>query len=104
MQRVCFTLRVKKDRIDDYLRAHQVWPEMQQAISDAGITNYSMFVREDGLLVGYFEAEDPERLMRELGNSELAQRWEAGMEEYFEKKEGTSQRDLNWLNQYYYQE
>jgi len=37
MKRVCFLLNVKKERIADYLRDHQVWPEMQKAIRDCDL-------------------------------------------------------------------
>ena len=36
-----------------------VWPEMLDALSDAGWRNYSLFVRpDDGLVVGYLETDD----------------------------------------------
>ncbi len=74
MQRVCFTLRVRKDRVQDYLDAHQAWREMEQSMRDAGISNYSMFVREDGLLVGYLEAEDSQESLRRHGESDVSRR------------------------------
>ena len=49
MQRVCFTLRVKPDRLAEYRESHKaVWPEMLAALSRHGWTNYSIFLREDG--------------------------------------------------------
>lgn len=104
MKRVCFTLRVKKDRIEDYLRAHQVWPEMEQSMSDAGIRNYSMFIGEDGLLVGYFEAEDPEESLRRHGDTEINRRWQEHVAEYFESEVDIEGPKLQWINQYYYLE
>ena len=39
-QRVGFVLRVKPDRVDEYVLAHrEVWPEMLEALKDAGIRN-----------------------------------------------------------------
>jgi hypothetical protein len=36
-QRVGFVLRVKPERVDDYVRAHrEVWPEMLEALKGAG--------------------------------------------------------------------
>ena len=104
MKRVCFLLRVKKDRVDDYLRAHDVWPEVLDAIRKVGIRNYSMFVREDdGLLVGYFEAEDPEKSLRELGEMDVNGRWQEHMAPYFESGSGDLQKGgPEWLEQYFY--
>lgn len=59
MQRVCFLLKVRRDRIAEYRERHAaVWPEMCEALSATGWHNYSLFLRDDGLLVGYLETED----------------------------------------------
>ena len=59
MQRVCFLLRVDPERLDEYKERHRnVWPEMRDALREAGWGNYSLFLRDDGLLVGYVETED----------------------------------------------
>ena len=102
MQRVCFNLQVKDGLTEDYLRDHQVWPEMQQAIRDVGITNFSMFVREDGLLVGYFEAEDPEKSLDLLGQTDVNRRWQALMAKYFESGGDMKGGGIRWLKQYFY--
>ena len=54
--RVCFQLQVRPDRIDEYRARHAaVWPDMLEALADTGWRNYSLFLRADGLLIGYFE-------------------------------------------------
>ncbi len=59
MGRVCFTLQVDPDRLAEYRQRHAaVWPEMLAALRDAGWHDYSLFLRDDGLLVGYFVADD----------------------------------------------
>src|SRR5213080_252505 len=61
MERVCFLLKVKGDRLAEYRQRHKtVWPEMLAALRETGWHNYSLFLREDGLLVGYFETPDLE--------------------------------------------
>ncbi len=50
MQRVCFRLQVKPDRIEEYKARHAaVWPEMLRALARTGWHNYSLFLGEDGL-------------------------------------------------------
>ena len=57
-QRSAFVLRVRPDRIDDYVAAHgSVWPEMLDALRGAGIRNYTIF-RHGNQVFGYFEADD----------------------------------------------
>src|SRR5687767_5659445 len=59
MRRVGFVLKVKPDKLAEYKQHHaQVWPDMLQALRDSGWHNYSLFVRDDGLLFGYFETPE----------------------------------------------
>ena len=56
MERVCFQLQVRPGRIEEYRARHaRVWPDMLEALAAAGWHNYSLFLRPDGLLIGYFE-------------------------------------------------
>lgn len=89
MERVCFLLRVRKDRLEDYRRAHQdVWPEMLAALREAGWANYSLFLAEDGLLVGYLECEDFAAAQAAMAATEVNSRWQAAMAGYFTGLDG----------------
>lgn len=89
MQRICFLLKVKKDRLDEYKARHQnVWPEMREALSRTGWHNYSLFLREDGLLVGYLETEDFQAAQEGMEKEEVNARWQAEMAEFFEALDG----------------
>lgn len=84
MKRICFTLQVKLDRLEEYRERHRtVWPEMRQALHDTGWRNYSLFLREDGLLIGYLEAEDFEAARAGMATKEVNHRWQASMMEFF---------------------
>ncbi|MCH2133535.1 MAG: L-rhamnose mutarotase [Phycisphaerales bacterium] len=85
MQRVCFLLKVKADRLEAYRRAHEtVWPEMLEALSRHGWTNYSLFLRPDGLLIGYLETPDWEAALAGMQDEEINAKWQAQMKDYFE--------------------
>jgi L-rhamnose mutarotase len=85
MQRVCFLLKVKQDKLDEYKKAHEaVWPDMLQALRETGWHNYSLFLRGDGLLIGYFETPDFEAAKAGMQNYEVNQRWQEAMAPYFE--------------------
>lgn len=82
--RVCFTLRVRPEKLDEYIARHSpVWPEMLAEIDAAGWTNYSLFLAEDGLLIGYYETHDDAAARAYLAASAVAARWEASMAEFF---------------------
>ena len=87
--RVCFQLQVKQDRIDEYRRRHsEVWPEMLQALADTGWHNYSLFLREDGLLIGYVETPSLEDALAGMAETDVNTRWQAEMAEFFEELDG----------------
>ena len=86
MRRFCFQLRVKPERLDDYRRHHRrVWPDMLEALRDTGWRNYSLFLRDDGLLIGYFEADDPSSTMARMRQTAVDARWQAHMAPLFEE-------------------
>ena len=86
MQRICFVLHVKKDRLEEYKERHKnVWPEMREALQRTGWHNYSLFMREDGLLFGYFEADESfQASLDGMAREEVNQRWQDFMAPYFE--------------------
>lgn len=85
MRRVCFLLQVRQDRIDEYRRRHAaVWPEMTAALAAAGWHNYSLFLREDGLLVGYLETDDFDAAQSAMAATEVNTRWQTEMADFFE--------------------
>lgn len=96
MHRVAFTLNVRPDRLDDYKAHHKaVWPEMLAALSAAGWHNYSLFLRPDGLLVGYVET--PEGLaaaQAKMAVTEVNTRWQEFMAPFFESADGARADEL----------
>ncbi|MDQ2773991.1 MAG: L-rhamnose mutarotase [Acidobacteriota bacterium] len=91
MQRVCFVLQVRPERLDEYREKHRtVWPEMQQALRETGWNNYSLFLREDGMLVGYLETEDFERAREEMARREINDRWQRDLGSFFMNPPGVS--------------
>lgn len=89
MQRYMFQGKVKADRIAEYKRRHaEVWPEMLEALRQAGFRNYSIFLRDDGLLVGYFEAEDGDAAFAAMSKTDVNVRWQREMAPFFDIPEG----------------
>jgi L-rhamnose mutarotase len=85
MERVCFLLRVRPDRLEEYTRRHTaVWPEMLDALRSAGWRNYSLFLDDDGLLVGYLETDDFAAALAGMERTQVNARWQAEMAPFFE--------------------
>ncbi len=84
MARYCFLLQVRPDLLAEYRARHaRVWPEMLHALRDTGWRNYSLFVRDDGLLVGYVEADDLAAAQAAMAATDVNRRWQAEMSRYF---------------------
>jgi L-rhamnose mutarotase len=84
MPRYCFLLQVRPELLTEYRRRHAaVWPAMLRALRDTGWRNYSLFAREDGLLVGYVEADDLAAAQRAMAATEVNARWQAEMSRFF---------------------
>lgn len=84
MRRVCFTLQVDPARLEEYRRRHAaVWPEMLRALRGAGWHDYSLFLRDDGLLVGCFRCADLATALSKMDATEVNARWQAEMAPFF---------------------
>lgn len=95
MKRVAFILKVKEEMIEAYKRHHQnVWPEMQDALRRNGWHNYSLFMREDGLLFGYFETPHSfQAALDGMDKEPINAQWQAFMAPYFEAADNQSHAD-----------
>ncbi|MFC9558846.1 L-rhamnose mutarotase [Agromyces sp. NPDC056965] len=82
--RICFQLQVDPARLDEYRARHEaVWPEMLRAIEASGRRNYSLFLRDDGLLIGYYETDDDAASQAALELDPRTATWEADMAGFF---------------------
>jgi L-rhamnose mutarotase len=89
VQRICFVLQVKQERLEEYKERHRfVWPEMKQALLETGWHNYSLFLRPDGLLVGYLETEEFARARAGMASRAVNERWQREMADFFVRPQG----------------
>jgi L-rhamnose mutarotase len=83
MERVCWTMRVRPDKLEEYKARHrEVWPEMLAALRETGWGNYSLFLSGDGLLIGYLETEDFDAAQAAMAARDVNARWQAEMAEF----------------------
>jgi len=84
MERVCFLGRVRPERLEEYRAAHRaVWPEMTGALREAGWANYTLFLADDGLLIGYLETDDFDAARQRMEQAGVNERWQAEMAPFF---------------------
>ena len=96
MKRVGFVLKVRQDHIARYKEFHRnVWPEMQEALRRNGWNNYSLFMRDDGLMFGYFEASvDFNTSLEGMSKEEINSDWQKLMSEFFEIPDGSAPDEM----------
>ena len=62
---------------------------MLDALRETGWHNYSLFMRPDGTLFGYFETPDSlQEAAQKMGQKEVNERWQTMMSPFFEFPEG----------------
>jgi L-rhamnose mutarotase len=92
--RTCFLLKVRPDKVEEYKKRHAaVWPEMQDALREAGWRNYSIFLHSDGVVVGYLESDDFEKACAEMKKLSVNARWQESMAPLFESLDGENADD-----------
>ena len=86
MKRVGFQFKVRQDRLVEYKEQHKnVWPEMLKALRETGWHNYTLFMREDGLIFGYFETEaDLATAQAKMAAREVNTRWQQFMSSFMD--------------------
>jgi L-rhamnose mutarotase len=95
LQRVCFILQVRPERLAEYKERHRnVWPEMREALSATGWRNYSLFLRSDGMLIGYLETPDFEEARRGMEALAVNERWQKEMQPFFAAPSGRPDENM----------
>ncbi len=84
MPRYCLRGRVRPEHLTEYRRVHEeVWPEMLDALRAAGWRNYSLFLSDDGTLIGYVEADDLDTIQRAIQANPVNERWQESVAALF---------------------
>lgn len=79
MKRIGATIGLRPEALDEYKRIHvKLWPEIERAIKEAGISRYSIFY-VDAQLFAYFEYTGPdaefEARMKKLAAAPRMREW-----------------------------
>jgi len=75
MSHYSWVLEVRPGYEEEYKKRHdEIWPEMVEALTKAGIRNYNIF-RHGLTLFGYFESDDLEATRAALAQDPVNKRW-----------------------------
>ena len=81
-ERTVIVRRLKPDRVDDYIEAHEDVPNsVVSAMEKAGVEEYDLYVHDD-IVVSIIEAPDLERLQEINTHNPEVQAWEDRVGQY----------------------
>jgi L-rhamnose mutarotase len=87
-KRYAFLLRLNPGAAESYEESHRhVWPEMLELLKSAGFSEYSIY-RRDELLVLTLRAEDFDAAWAIVENHPVNLRWQKAMEPFFAPLDG----------------
>jgi L-rhamnose mutarotase len=88
MKRIGFQFKVRPDRLAEYQERHKnVWPEMLEALRETGWHNYTLFMRADGFIFGYFETDQSLQVAQaKMAAKEINTRWQESMSQFVDSK------------------
>jgi L-rhamnose mutarotase len=88
MPRVAFRLRIRAGKENAYDQAHRnVWPALLAKLKEVGISRYSIFRREQDLIL-VMQVDDFDRAWQALDRDSTNLRWQEKMSELFEPVPG----------------
>jgi L-rhamnose mutarotase len=88
LKRYAFMLRLRPGAAAAYEEAHRaVWPEMLALLKRAGISEYSIY-RRDELLILALRAADFEATWQQIESDPINTRWQKAMAPFFAPNEG----------------
>tara|TARA_B100001167_G_C16640686_1_gene243920 strand:- start:53 stop:376 length:324 start_codon:yes stop_codon:yes gene_type:complete len=90
MNRVGFLLKVKKEYLTEYRDHHKgVWEDMKRALHRQGWYNYSIFMKDDGFIFGYFETTGTfAEALYGMEQEPINSKWQEFMAPFIEIPEG----------------
>lgn len=93
MQKMGIYFKLKPGAQKEYKKRHdEIWPEMIQALNQAGMHNYSIW-NHGNFLFSYLEVNDFERSQKILASNPVYERWRKYMEDIIEIDEETGEKE-----------
>lgn len=85
MIRNAFKMKLKPGCVEEYKKRHdEIWPELAQAHTDAGIFDYSIYFDEESLSLFAFQKLTDDNTADNLRNLEIVQKWWGHMADLME--------------------
>jgi L-rhamnose mutarotase len=88
---VSFKMKLKPGFKEEYKRRHDlIWPELSTLLTDAGISNYSIFLDEETNILFAVQTLSGNNNSQDLRNTEIVKKWWAYMADIMDTNEDNS--------------
>ena len=85
MLRVALTMKLKKGFEEEYKKRHDdIWPELKKELTDAGVSDYSIFLDEQTLTLFATHKLTEDNDLNSLPQKEIVKKWWAYMADIME--------------------
>jgi L-rhamnose mutarotase len=91
MKRNAFTMKLHKGFEEEYKKRHdEIWPELQKALSEAGVSDYSIYLDEESLTLFAFQKLSDDNTADDLPQNPIVQQWWKYMADIMETNQDNS--------------
>ena len=76
MQRFSFRMKIKPGTEAEYKKRHdEIWPELSEKLSAAGISNYSIFLDPETLTLFAYQELSDDNTAAQLPQADIVRKW-----------------------------
>jgi L-rhamnose mutarotase len=87
LETVAFRMKLFPGKAEEYRRRHDsIWPELVEALHNAGVSDYRIFLDEETLCLFAILKRRPNHTMDKLPHTDVVRRWWAMMSDIMETK------------------
>lgn len=91
MEHNAFKMKLKPGFESEYKKRHdEIWPELSELLSAAGISDYSIFLDEETLTLFAVQKRDDNHTAADLPNNPVVRKWWAYMADIMETNPDSS--------------
>ncbi len=91
MKRMAFKMKLLPGMKEEYKKRHdEIWPELAQLLSDAGVRDYTIFLDEETNTLFAVQKQEGSTGSQDLGKTEIVKRWWAYMADIMETNADSS--------------
>jgi len=85
MERNAFKMQLKKGFEEEYKKRHdEIWPDLREELTKAGISDYSIYLDEETLSLFAFQKLSDDHTAADLPNHPIVKKWWAYMADIME--------------------